>query len=807
MSRRKHRKPDTASQTGHREPSVPQRRSGSLVPIVMGVAGIAVLAALWWSWDRENGAAPVASNSPPSTAARQAHYVDEQQCASCHASQADRWRGSHHDLAMQEASESTVLGNFDDAIFTKDGVRTRFFRRDGKFWINTDGPDGKPADFEVKYTFGVEPLQQYLLPLDRGRLQAFTVAWDTQRRRWFHLYPGEHIDHRDELHWTRPSQNWNFMCAECHSTELKKNYDAETQSYQTAWKQIDVGCQACHGPASEHVQWSTVMNGEARGANQRPTPAVDSAHGSSLTPRASRLGFTVDLSSHDSTPQIDTCARCHSRRATLTDDYLHGKPLLDTHLPSLLEASLYFADGQIEGEVYEYGSFLQSKMHQKGVRCSDCHEPHSLALRAPGNALCASCHNASAPAARASIDTSGLQKKNYDSVEHHFHEPGQPGSQCVDCHAPQRTYMVVDPRRDHSFRIPRPDLSSQLATPNACNSCHTQESTQWAADAIARRYGLPRHDPTFGEILHAVRQGRPGSVSALTSLARDAAQPSIVRATAMQQLRLYPVASTLETLQSYFSAGDPLLRLAAVNGLEMLPPAQVAPLATPFLGDPVLAVRLDAVRLAAAAPANALGPGQRERLLAAIGEFQKVQRENADTPAAWMNLGNLYASIGDTAAAAGAYQSALRLDENFVPAYVNFADLKSRGGDNTMAIALLRSAPQEAQQNAALQHALGLALIRERRYEEALSVLQNAAQAEPDNVRYAYVHGVALHDTGDQKAGIAVLKQALQLHPGDRTLLEVLAAYAVESGDADAAQLYRQKLRGLDASGMEPQYR
>ncbi|HKE96309.1 MAG TPA: cytochrome c3 family protein, partial [Povalibacter sp.] len=617
--KRRRRQPVADATPASIEPQ-PGPASRPAVLIAIAVIGIAVIAALgvWWSREPSGASRPAHAARPAASAVIEARYVDEAQCAACHATQAGRWHGSHHDLAMQEANDATVLGDFNDSHFVRGSVRTRFFRRDGKLWINTDGPDGKPADFEVKYTFGVEPLQQYLLPLDRGRLQAFTIAWDTQRHRWFDLYPGERIDHRDELHWTRLSQNWNYMCAECHSTDLRKNYDAQTQTYKTTWKQIDVGCQACHGPGSVHL---ARVRDAATGLGARGDgPEQNSASGQSPVPSPhSSSDFPVDLSSGTAASQIDTCARCHSRRATLWGDYRHGKPLLDTHLPSLLDASLYFVDGQIDGEVYEYGSFLQSKMYRKGLRCSDCHDPHSLQTRAPGNALCVSCHNATTPAARASIDTSTLKHRDYDSPAHHFHRAGQPGSQCVDCHAPQRLYMVVDPRRDHSFRIPRPDLSVKLGTPNACNRCHTQRSAQWAAARVAAWYGPDRRqESTYGEVFWAARTGRPGTVDALSTLAQDPTQPAIARATAMELLHAYPGTTALETFQSQFAAADPLLRLAALNGLEMLPPERLAPLVTPFLDDPVRTVRLDATRLTAAVPASALGPTQRQQLVAGI---------------------------------------------------------------------------------------------------------------------------------------------------------------------------------------------
>lgn len=702
--------------------------------------------------------APTQTASPPAATASvtvAAKFVDESACGSCHADQVKAWHGSHHDLAMQEASAATVLGDFNDASFTGNGIRTRFFQRDGKYWINTDGPDGKPADFEVKYTFGVTPLQQYLIELDGGRLQSFTIAWDVRARRWFHLYPGERIDHLDPLHWTRPSQNWNFMCAECHSTDLQKNFDPRTNSYRTTWNQIDVGCQACHGPASTHL--------------------------SAASP--GKKDFAVDFAGPDSTPQIETCARCHSRRSVISSDYRHGERLMQTHLPALLTANLYFPDGQIRDEVYEYGSFLQSKMHAKGVRCSDCHEPHSLKLRREGNKLCAGCHNAAAPAARASIDTSGLHKKDYDSPAHHFHKPGTPGSQCVDCHAPSRVYMQVDPRRDHSFRIPRPDISIRLGTPNACNSCHEKRSPKWAAEQVAKWYGPNRRqEETFADAFAT------GDSAGLVKWANDAHAPAIVRASAIERLSAHPSQAGLDVLNSNVRDEDPLVRMAAADAFNAYSPQQRSAL-LPLLNDPVRAVRLAAI---ASAPPGSLNPN-------AVAEYERAQMENADQPGAHINVGNMYSSQGRVAEAEAAYQAAIRLDPTFAPAYVNLADLKSRNGDNAVAVAVLRtgleSQRQESTQSAALHHSLGLALIRERNYDDALAELALATRQAPNDVRYAYVLGVALHDTGKPKEGIATLERALRQHPEDRDLLSALAAYARDAGDNAAADKYMQRLQ------------
>ena len=370
-----------------------------------------------------------------------AKLVGRATCASCHESQHEAWAGSHHDLAMQEATEQTVLGDFDDAEFTHHGATSRFFRRDGRFMVRTDGPDGELTDYEIAYTFGVDPLQQYLIRFPRGRLQTLSICWDARPKvrggqRWYHLYGDERIAHDDELHWTGRNQNWNYMCAACHSTGLRKGYDLATDRYNTTWSEIDVSCEACHGAGSHHVAWAEADGRAADGDKALPVTLTSRATWV-FDPAAVTARREPPLAAHT---QVETCAPCHSRRSVVSDQPFHGLPLHDTHRTSLLDAGLYHANGQIQAEVYVYGSFVQSKMYHAGVTCADCHEPHSLTLRAPGNALCVRCHLSS----------------TFDTKQHHLHESGSAGAVCVGCHMPATVYMGIDPRRDHSIRIPRP---------------------------------------------------------------------------------------------------------------------------------------------------------------------------------------------------------------------------------------------------------------------------------------------------------------------------------------------------------------
>jgi tetratricopeptide (TPR) repeat protein len=694
---------------------------------------------------------------------------------------------------MQVADEKSVLGNFANAKYAYAGTTSTFLRRDGKFFVNTDGADGKLADFEIKYTFGVRPLQQYLVEFPGGRMQALSIAWDSRPKaqggqRWFHLYPGQNIKAGDWLHWTSGGQNWNFTCAECHSTNLRKNFDANSDTYRTTWSELNVSCEACHGPGSNHVGWARKQGdwqaldstkGLALALDERKgvrwIPVTDTGNAQRSTPRAS-------------TREIDTCARCHGRAARISDDYVHGKPPLDTHRLALLDDNLYWNDGQMRDEVYNWGPFAQSKMHAQGVTCSDCHDPHSLKLRAPGSTVCAQCH----------------QPAKFDSPGHTHHAAGTPGAACAACHMPTTTYMVVDPRHDHSMRIPRPDLSVTLGVPNACNSCHTKQTAQWAADAIVQWSGkVAVGYQQFATALRAESTGAPGARGALLGIVDDKAQPAIVRATAIARLGRWMAPSTLPAVVRGLNDPDALVRLAAVEALANTDPATRQRYLPRMLGDSVRAVRIEVAR-ALAGPAEAgLATEDRARFDGALAELVAAQNYNADRPEGRAGLGNLYAARGNAEAAIAEYRKALELDPAFVPAYANLAEQYRARGLESEAEKVLRAGVAKLPNAGALHHALALVLVRQKRYADALKELAEAARLDPGNARYAYVQAVALNDMGRPQQALKVLEAALKRQPYDRDLLSGLAFYTARLGSHDAALGYVKQLRELDPENPE----
>ena len=709
-------------------------------------------------------------------------FTGSEACKSCHATEFTNWEGSHHDLAMQLPTADTVLGDFNDATFTYNGTTTRFFREGDEFKVRTDGEDGKLADFTVKYVFGVYPLQQYLLPLSRGRLQALSIAWDARPaaeggQRWYHLYPDDVIDFKDPLHWTGPYQNWNSRCAECHSTDLEKNYNAADHSFATTFEEINVGCEACHGPGEKHLELAAAnkLKGAANGGF--PTALAQRGEwawteGEAIARRSTPL---------DSRAQVDSCGRCHSRRGTL-GEYHYGADLLATHRVALPQPPLYHYDGQVLDEDYVYGSFLQSKMHQQGVVCSNCHEPHSLALRAPGNEVCAQCH----------------QPQSYDTPEHHHHPAQSSGALCANCHMPETTYMGVDPRRDHSMRIPRPDLSVVMGTPNACNSCHADKNAEWSVNSL-RDWGVQFRDTGthFARAFQRFDLGDRSVLPTLAALANDPSAAPIWRATAMEAVAQSGGREAIQTVTGVLYDDDPILRASAVRSLGFLPLNQRYQLLQSLMDDEVATVRMEVAQSLAGVPLDQVTPAQAAELESLYKWYLDILTLHAEMPETQLQLGVFYLERGELQSAEAAYREALRLNPQLVPAYLNLADLLRGQNRDGEARELMLKVLEFAPDNGPTLHSLGLLETRSGTPDKALDYLRRAAELETDGSRHRFVYAIALHDLGQPKQAIAQLQILLRQLPRSEDVLLALTNYSAELGLREQARRYAQTLVGI----------
>jgi predicted CXXCH cytochrome family protein len=711
---------------------------------------------------------------PASDGKAQPEYVGSESCAGCHEAEAELWKGSHHDLAMRVASDETVVGDFSGAEFDHYDSVTTFLERDGRYVVRTDGPGGEIEEFPVRYTFGIYPLQQYLVEMTDGKLQALSVAWDSRDAAdggqiYFHVYGDERIDHTDVLHWTRQSQNWDTMCADCHSTGLVKRYDIDSDTFDTTWAEVNVACEACHGPGSKHVAWArspddsagkglVVTHDERRAVSW----ILDEETGNS---RRSEPRMT--------SVEINTCAPCHSRRSKIAESPLPGAELLDGYLPALVRDGLYFSDGQIRDEVYVYGSFLQSRMHREGVSCGDCHEPHSLSLRAPGSDVCLQCHAA----------------EKFSTADHQLHEPGSAGANCIECHMPPTTYMQVDPRHDHSFRIPRPSLSVEYGTPNACNVCHADRDASWALEVLRKNGRLPADTPVHWTARLSEADRAPlRSRDLLLGLATDIEVPEIIRASAITRLQLGNDALSVALVSERALSSDPLIRWAVARALQTAHPSVRARYGPQLLDDPVLAVRLATAGALAPLGLETLPADAFPKLQRALDEYVEAQLVSSERAASHVNIANLQRDLNRFEESEQSYLTGISLNPYFVPAYVNLADLYrafERAADGE---AVLRSGLERLPEMASLHHVLGLSLVRQGRMTEALAELEQAAKSDSAIPRFALAYALAIDAQGRSNEAIAYLEDALVRFNNDPSLLATLANIYQRQGDPQKAR-------------------
>ncbi len=656
-------------------------------------------------------------------------YVGDQNCKSCHEEAYTDWIGSHHDKAMQVVNDSTVLGNFDNASVSLDGVDYLFYRKGDEFHVKVKEIDGSENDYMISDVFGIEPLQQYMVDFPNGRKQVLRVSWDTEKNVWFHQYAGDQIEVNDWLHWTRGGQNWNTMCAECHSTHLEKNYFVEKDSFSTTYTSINVSCESCHGPGEKHVIW----------ANGPQTSKDDSQV----------LGNTQK-------EQMNMCAPCHARRVKLTANLVPNLDFSDQYLVQNISSEYYHLDGQILEEDYVYGSFLQSKMHGLGIKCGDCHNPHSLELKFEGNKLCLQCH---VPA-------------QYDSKEHHFHEVATEAGLCVNCHMTGRYYMGNDFRRDHSFRIPRPDQSLAYGTPNACNECHDDQSEKWAADWVVKWYGNERA-PHFSDLLLLSHQEEisPSDQAKLVNFINDLNYPAIARTTVMNNLRFGgrdEVQAVLESLED----STAIVRYQALSQFRGIGIQDRQSIAREHLQDESRLVRIGAAQLLTDFDGSGWSESERLALGNAKQELEDMLYGNSDFSTGRLQLADYFMQSGDLTSAIQHYEVALKKDSLLFPIYSNLATAYS-----------LNSKP-----------------------DRALETLNTWIDFDPDEGRAYYLRGLLNFELGNPEIAVQDLLMAVELNPNDSRALYNLATYYYQTQMHAEAERYIRQALALDPANRDFQY-
>jgi len=703
--------------------------------------------------------------------------ADPQNCVACHQAAVSSWQQSDHAKAMNIATNKTVLADFNNSITSHYSQKARFFINKKHYFVELTH-EKKTKIHQIKYTFGHFPLQQYLVATTNGKYQILPFAWDSRAKteggqRWFVIYENEDIKKQDRLHWQQPLQNWNGMCADCHSDGLKRNYNLENNSFDTTFDNINVGCQSCHGKMNEHTK-STAT--QPKSTRTQPN-IVNNWLRKIGENTASWQGVKRDNTF------MDACFACHSLRSPLTDGINPAAPFLDQFVPNLITPSLYHADGQIKEEVYVYGSFLQSKMYQAGVNCIDCHDSHTMKIKVPDNGLCLQCHSG----------------EKFNQPTHTYHKADSEGSQCVNCHMSSNRYMGVDDRRDHSFKIPRPDLSITHNTPNACTHCHEDKNNIWATKKLEQWHGKPKKMPLTYQHFLNLQTGNPLTLTQHLAIINDAKLSEIIRASALSLLtykepNTIPNTLLIKHIETWVKSDKPLIRLALAQTSSLIPIEQHHRVFATLLADPFKAIRVAAANNLVGNVLVINSKVNAKTMTTALDELLAANNTNA-----WRGEGNLNQSmvhyrLGQTEKTIASLKRAIKVDPYFSASYINLADLYKSLGDIANETNIFQQALKAMPQNAMVHYSYGLYLIRNKQAQNAITAFKQAVKLDPNNAQYIYLYALALDSVGKTKQATMHLRIMISKANNPQQLAQLGLSFSQKLNDAKSYQFFNKIL-------------
>jgi predicted CXXCH cytochrome family protein len=686
-------------------------------------------------------------------------------CTNCHQTEHTQWLKSDHAKAMALATPATVLADFNNKEESHFDEKARFYKKDQQYWADI-GQNETQTSYQIKFTFGHYPLQQYLVETDNGKLQVIPFSWDSRPteqggQRWYHNYATENITTADRLHWLQPLQNWNGMCADCHSDGLQRHYEADTDSFATDWKNINVACLSCHGKMQDHPQQST------KNMNSSTADFV----GNWLRKNGETVARWQGPKRNNDF--MDTCFACHSLRSPLIDGFSADNAFLDQFSPQLLLAPMYHADGQIKEEVYVYGSFLQSKMFAAGVNCLDCHDQHSMKIKVEGNGLCLQCHAA----------------ETFNVESHHHHPQQSDGAQCVNCHMPEHRYMGVDDRRDHSFKIPRPQLNAQFGTPDACTTCHKDQNSQWATKQVTDWFGQPSPISVNLHNLYALQAGQAIDMQQHKALINDPSIAIISRASAIILLGMTQAEVDNTFLSTLLNSEHALFRLSAAQTTSMLSPADKIRLLTPLLSDQYKAVRVAAARSLVGVTLSGAAKTAYDLAFAELSTSFSVNAWRGEGRA---NKAVMHIELNQLDKAAFEFEQSINIDPYFAGSYLGLADVYRLQQQDNKLDELYQTALQRLPKSAELHYSNALYQVRKQQYEPALAAFKMAYRLMPDNAQYLYAYVLSMDGIGQSKQALNTLKMLLGRFKVNQQLLELGLYLAQKNQDRQSYDWFMQ---------------
>lgn len=708
--------------------------SGRSAPSISSTSAVSVSAA---------ANAPAAGPVIEPEAGAFAKYAGSDTCRACHTNAFTRWAASHHSLAERSPTGALDQVAFEPSrTFTHGSQSTTVRSGPAGFEVETPGPGGTNASFRVDRVIGHHPLRQYLIPEEGGRWQTLEASWDPRTNDWFNVYGSEDRQPGEWGHWTGRGMNWNSMCATCHNTRFRKNYEPGSDVFHSSMAERSVGCEACHGPMRDHVSWQQAWEGSGKKdpTLRKWTPSV----------------------------HMETCAPCHARRSELTGDVVAGASFWDHYLLAIVDGSdTFYPDGQVREEDYEYSAFLGSRMHAAGVTCLDCHDPHAGRTKFEGDALCLQCH-----------DGRRQGSPVIDPAKHTFHAAASTGSRCVNCHMPQTVYMQRHSRHDHGFTSPDPLLTRETGIPNACNRCHADKTVDWAVEATDRWYGARMERPARRRA-RVLAQGRRGDEGAVPGLLEILGIPETPYWKAAAVALLEPWSDRPAVTKALLDASSHEHPLVRYRALQALGPAAEA-------GEPralaVARARLEdnarSVRFAAAwSLRREVSPESR-----AGRELGHMILLNSDQPTGQAQWAALELARGRAEEAARHLGTAVGWDGGSAGLRQDYATTLSLLGRSRQALEQVREAARLEPKVAEHHYRLGLAWNEAGDMRQTVASLEEAVRLDGRHDRALYNLALAYSAANRGEAAVDLLRRAETVNTADPRIPYARATILAQAG-------------------------
>lgn len=730
-------------------------------------------------------------------------YTGSQSCRSCHEEFYELWSNSHHGKAMQPITASflkTGIPPMEQDILIE-GKKYRMIIEDTTL-ICLETDSNRLNKYAATWALGGKNVYYFLTPISKGRLQTLPLAYDLNDSTWYDN-PKSAIRHfangipDEAVSWKDFLYTFNTTCYSCHVSQLTTNFDMNTLTYNTLWKESGINCETCHGPSGEHIR-------------------VCEKAGEGIIPEDLKLIITSTFT-HDQ--HNSSCASCHAKMRPLTSSYPPGETFFDHFDLITLENPDFYPDGRDLGENYTHATWMQSECVQSGqLDCIHCHTSSGRyrfhGTVAEGNQACLPCH-----------------KENVNNPEAHTYHPADTdGSRCINCHMPKTKFgrMV---RSDHSMRPPMPSATIEFESPNACNICHDDMSPEWANKFVKEWRDRDYQAPVLynARLIKSAREANWSNLDKMLEVLDSNRMDAIFTTSLIRLLAGCESEEKWPSIEKKLDHKSPLVRSAAANVMISNPRSEPIKKLINAAKDKYRVVRLAAASSLSAVPIYNFTSEEKQIVENVLEEYKNSLVTRPDDWSSHYNLGNfyhyqgqlnkaiysyktanklydqaleplinssiVYSQLNDPANAERSLQQALEIDPESEAANLNMGLLSAETGKSDMAIEYLEKVLEINPESAVSAYNLSILTAKENP-DKAIEYSRQAYKSDPENSKYGYTYAFFLNQKGKTKQATGELIMILKKDPGYIDAIFLLGNIYEESGyKQKAVSLYKESMK------------